>query len=187
MPKNRRGVPREERVAEILAAAGQRFLAQGYRATSIGDIAKDVGVANGAIHWYFATKDDLFAATFRSLVNSSLDAESDSTRDPEQTLVDFLVEREPFRLLHHDAHALLDDSPIVAEAHDAMHEQLDELLLQALRNRLPDRLELGVVEDMAHYLLEGVMTAPQRGKSIQEVLSFVLDGLAAASLARASL
>lgn len=184
MPKNRRDVPREERVAEILTAASLRFVNQGYRGTSVGDIAKDVGVATGAIHWYFPTKADLFAATFSELVDGPAGlaaVEADGT-DPKSLLVEFLVERAPYRLMHHDAHALLGESPAVAEAHDAMHVRLDGLLLGAVRLRLPEGTDLGLAEDAAHYLLEGVLTAPKRDQSVVDVIEFVVDALVSVSL-----
>lgn len=183
MPKNRRDVPREERVAEVLAAASLRFVDQGYRGTSVGDIAKDVGVATGAIHWYFPTKADLFAAAFRELVDNpaGLASAEAEDADPKSLLIEFLVERQPYRLMHHDAHALLGESPAVAEAHDAMHVRLDELLLRAVRLRLPEDTDLGLAEDAAHYLLEGVLTAPKRDQSVLEVIDFVIDALVSAS------
>jgi AcrR family transcriptional regulator len=46
----------------ILAAAAERFADQGYAATSIRDIARDVGVTVGAIYVHFPSKDRLLVA-----------------------------------------------------------------------------------------------------------------------------
>jgi TetR/AcrR family transcriptional regulator, cholesterol catabolism regulator len=46
----------------ILAAAAERFADQGYAATSIRDIARDVGVTVGAIYVHFLSKDRLLVA-----------------------------------------------------------------------------------------------------------------------------
>ena len=44
----------------ILRAAVRRFAADGFRATSVADIARDVGVTPGAVYAYFPSKDALF-------------------------------------------------------------------------------------------------------------------------------
>lgn len=196
MPKNRRNVPREERVEEIVAAATARFVEHGYRATSISDIARDIGIASGAVHWYFPTKDDLFAAVFSNVVNDNnpvgaegqapisdgeADGDTDDETDPETRLVDFLIDREPFKLLHHDAHTLLEQSEAVAKVHDQMHQQLNTMLLEAVAGRAPEGSDLGSIAETAHYLLEGILSTPKRKQSIEEVISFAVDALVAAA------
>jgi len=46
----------------ILTAAAERFADQGYAATSIRDMARDVGVTVGAIYVHFPSKDRLLVA-----------------------------------------------------------------------------------------------------------------------------
>lgn len=193
MPKNRRNVPREERVKEIVAAATARFVEHGYRATSVSDIARDVGIASGAVHWYFPTKGDLFAAVFSNVVQADkpMDAKRQGPQMPipkvetaansEARLVAFLIKREPFKLLHHDAHTLLEQSEAVSRVHDQMHQQLNAMLLEAVADRAPQGTNLGSVTGTAHYLLEGILSTPKREQSIEEVISFAVDALVAAA------
>ncbi len=193
MPKNRRNVPREERVEEIVAAATARFVEHGFRATSVSDIARDVGIASGAVHWYFPTKDDLFAAVFSNVIQTDKpgDANGEALQgpipgvengaDPEAMLVAYLMDREPFKLLHHDAHTLLEQSEAVSQVHDQMHQQLNAMLLEAVANRAPQGTNLGSITDTAHYLLEGILSTPKRKQSIEEVISFAVDALVAAA------
>ena len=51
---------KEERRADILAAAKRVFARKGYHATTIADIAKAAKVSYGSIYWYFDSKDALF-------------------------------------------------------------------------------------------------------------------------------
>ena len=44
----------------VLQAAIRRFAADGFRATSVADIAREVGVTPGAVYAYFPSKDALF-------------------------------------------------------------------------------------------------------------------------------
>ena len=55
---------RQERKAQILAAARRLFAQQGFHGTKISDIAEAVGVSQGTIYHYFNSKDDLFMSIF---------------------------------------------------------------------------------------------------------------------------
>ncbi len=68
MPTARTKLDREDKVQEILDAAQRRLLAGGYEAMSVAAIARELKIAQNSIYWYFATKDDLFAAAFRAIV-----------------------------------------------------------------------------------------------------------------------
>ena len=67
---------------EIIAAAGQAFLAKGYRATSFRDIADAVGVDRASLYYYFESKHELFrAATTVAVERNVADAESIAASD----------------------------------------------------------------------------------------------------------
>ena len=75
----------DERQNQILGAAAELFVKQGYGGTSIRDIAQRVGLLPGSVYHYFPCKEDLFVAIhhegFRQLVVRSevaIRAESDS-------------------------------------------------------------------------------------------------------------
>lgn len=53
------------RPIQILDAAFEEFVAKGFSATRLEDIADRVGVTKGTIYVYFPTKEDLFSATVR--------------------------------------------------------------------------------------------------------------------------
>ena len=48
------------RRAQLLAAAGRRFAAVGYEATTMADVAAAAGVSKGATYLYFPSKEGLF-------------------------------------------------------------------------------------------------------------------------------
>ncbi|NYT05993.1 MAG: TetR/AcrR family transcriptional regulator [Methanomicrobiales archaeon] len=54
---------REEARRRIMETALGIFMARGYRATKMEDIARGVGVSKGAIYTYFSGKEDLFVQT----------------------------------------------------------------------------------------------------------------------------
>ena len=55
--------------AAVLAAARERFAAQGYAGTSVRAVAADAGVDPALVHHYFGTKDDLFLASLEVKVD----------------------------------------------------------------------------------------------------------------------
>jgi AcrR family transcriptional regulator len=62
-PKTRWG-DREQRRADILAAAREEVVARGYLSFAMRDIAARAGISAGSLYSYFATKEDIFAALF---------------------------------------------------------------------------------------------------------------------------
>jgi AcrR family transcriptional regulator len=66
MPRNKEkndAITRERR-EEILRTAIRKFSQKGYQGTNISDIAKELGVSQGIIFWYFSTKEQLFKTAF---------------------------------------------------------------------------------------------------------------------------
>ncbi len=49
----------------VLDAAAARFVSQGYDATTLRQIAADVGIKAGSIYHHFASKDELFTAVLQ--------------------------------------------------------------------------------------------------------------------------
>ena len=60
-----RKVP-DSRFQDLIDAATGVFIAQGYRRTQMGDIAKAMGLAKGTVYLYVESKDALFDIVLRS-------------------------------------------------------------------------------------------------------------------------
>ena len=185
MPPNRRRIPREDRLDAVIAAARQRFETHGYKGTSIADIAADVGVNAGSIHWYFPTKDDLFAAVVARVAaesRQSVDAALGAGASPMDALVGFLATAERYRGMHIDAHDRVGESDAVAVVHEEFHAWLDELLLAVVRPRLSTGEDIGLIADTAHIMFEGLLgsTIP-RDRPFEEIVQFLIDMLVAAA------
>ena len=57
--------PRQDnRRRQLLAAAARRLAHQGFRATTIRDIAGDAGMLPGSLYYHFASKNDLLLAVY---------------------------------------------------------------------------------------------------------------------------
>lgn len=68
----RGGARRDSRRIEIIEAAAEAFMRQGFAATSIDDIAQLLGCTKGLIYYHFKNKTDLFFAIHREGMNYNL-------------------------------------------------------------------------------------------------------------------
>lgn len=59
----------EERRSELIATARKLFFTKGYEQTSVSDIVKTVGVAQGTFYYYFESKKDVLDAIIVDLIN----------------------------------------------------------------------------------------------------------------------
>jgi AcrR family transcriptional regulator len=75
--------------SQILTAAADRFRARGYRATTLDEIAAQVGMSKATVYGYFRSKEQLLAAIFHrtmSLFERELTAIRRSGAPPEEQL-----------------------------------------------------------------------------------------------------
>lgn len=81
--------------AIILAAAEKAFAAQGFRGTSVQQVADKAGLPKTNVLYYFKSKQELYLAVLKetmSLWNSSFD-KATADDDPAQMLADYIAEK----------------------------------------------------------------------------------------------
>jgi TetR/AcrR family transcriptional regulator, cholesterol catabolism regulator len=88
-PRNSKQMKPATRLEEVLQSAANIFFAKGYHATSIEDVARDVGMLKGSLYYYIKSKDDLL---FRLLLAGIEDSDAFIARqiDPEDEPVEQL-------------------------------------------------------------------------------------------------
>ncbi len=59
---------KEQRPGELLNAALEVFVARGYAAARLDDVAARAGVSKGTLYLYYAGKEDLFKAVVRATI-----------------------------------------------------------------------------------------------------------------------
>jgi AcrR family transcriptional regulator len=82
------------RMAEILESAANFFYTKGYHATSIEDVARDVGMLKGSLYYYIKSKEDLLYELLLSVmrqghtrVEQALEGVTDPVKQLEKGLV----------------------------------------------------------------------------------------------------
>ncbi len=81
-----------ERRAAIVDAALQVMLRNGMAATTVRDVAEQMGSSSGLVHHYFASMDELLAAAFEQAAMLDLDATAESMQgcaDPVEQMRSF--------------------------------------------------------------------------------------------------
>lgn len=116
-PRNAKQKKSATRLEEVLHSAANIFFAKGFHATSIEDVARDVGMLKGSLYYYIKSKEDLL---FRLLMAGIEDGDAfiaqqiDSNGDPVEQLeqairaqIDYIVQnRVPFGLFLHEFDSL---------------------------------------------------------------------------------
>jgi len=94
MSKVRNRRRKEDRPAEITAAAMDEFAERGYDATPVEAVARRAGVSKGLLYLYFKTKEELFKAVVRSFISPRVNALRSAIIDSDIGVEEFL--RGPF-------------------------------------------------------------------------------------------
>ena len=144
MPRNRSDIARDIKVGEIVEAARIRLLDGGYGSLSMAGLARDLGLAQAAVYWYFPTKDDLFGAAVERILHDVLDRKPHlgSTVDRVLWLAERLHEFQDLRMTMRDR-ARLSETVARFEA------DVNALFRVMLVNSIREDVRVGDVDDVA--------------------------------------
>jgi AcrR family transcriptional regulator len=176
VPKTRQAVTRDEKVGEILELAEQRLREGGYESLSVAAIARELGLAQNAIYWYFPSKDHLFVAALEQMLREI------SARKPSREVGE--VERilwftDQFQALYDLRGAMSErarSSPVVADFVERFDALLTRMLSNALRGHVPDK-ELPVAVEAFRATAEGTFVKGLDKRARRKVLTFTLGRL----------
>jgi AcrR family transcriptional regulator len=138
MPRTRTSVDRDAKVAEILDAAEARLREGGYPALSVVGIARELGLAQNALYWYFPTKDHLFVAALERMMRAIVARKPPRQGGVERQVtwfVDQLAELEPVRAAMHEQARR---SAVVADFAEALDATWRRMLTNVLADRVPE-------------------------------------------------
>ncbi|RRO13230.1 TetR/AcrR family transcriptional regulator [Saccharopolyspora rhizosphaerae] len=122
---------RAEREAQILEVAERVFANDGYQATSMDDIAAQVGLSKPMLYEYFGSKEGLLIACLRRSKRELLEATSlaaAQAESSEQLLYDCLLAFFRFGDEHQQAWALLRNESSIADT--SVNTELEAIRIQ---------------------------------------------------------
>src|SRR5688500_2670141 len=102
-PRRRTGAQFARRQAEVAEKAAELFATHGYDATSIGDIADEVGLLKGSLYYYAPSKEELLYSIIREVEDAGVQmvAEQDGFEaDPLTRLRAFIARSVKFVVLN---------------------------------------------------------------------------------------
>jgi AcrR family transcriptional regulator len=174
MPKTRQAVSRDEKVAEILAAAERRLREGGYEALSVAAIARELGLAQNAIYWYFPSKDDLFVAVLEEMLREIAARKPSREVGEVERILWFTDQFEALSDLRGAMNERARSSPVVADFVAELDALLSRMLSNALRDHVPaDQLPVAVETYRA--TVEGTFVKGLGKRQRRKVLRFALE------------
>ncbi len=179
MPRNRRSRDRDEKRGEIVAAARELFIAEGYAEVSVARIARRADVTSTTVYWYFTDKDELLVAVLDDLLASSL-AELETVDDSsiEQLFLLAATRLTELGSLVDAVHTRRLASPVVDEWHDNFHGLAETIA----RSALPPGLDAGRVDALCRmmtFVIEGIVTHRPPESAVREMshaVAALVDG-----------
>jgi TetR/AcrR family transcriptional regulator, cholesterol catabolism regulator len=180
MPKTRQQVSRDDKVDEIVELAERRLREGGYEALSVAAIARELGIAQNAIYWYFPSKDHLFVAALERMLKEI------AARKPSREVGE--IERilwftDQFQALSGLRAAMTErarSSEVVAD----FVKELDALLSRMLANALRDHVaaeDLPVAVETFRSTVEGTFVKGLDKRARRKVLTYALERLIGAA------
>jgi AcrR family transcriptional regulator len=180
VPRTRNELNREAKTDEILAAAEQRLRDGGYSALSIAAIARELGLAQNAIYWYFPSKDHLFVAALERMLRAIVARKPPKRGGVEHRVTWFVDQLAEIEHVTAAMHERAGASPVVAEFAEGLDATWRRMLGNVLADRVPDdQRALAVAALLA--TIQGLLSQHAPRAQRARVLRFALDRLAPAA------
>lgn len=187
MPATRHMRPRDEKAAELMAIAQRLFLERGFDGTTMAAIGAEAGIASNVVHWYYASKDELFVAALEDLLTRGLKTLlerglADALPGEERKQLESLLTQLVWRLL--DQHELIatvhersNRSPLVAAFHERAHRLYEHHLGRAVaRCDVPEERRELVVEALMT-AMEGLVMHRAGKRKARRMIAFLVERL----------
>lgn len=179
MPSTRASKSKEEKADEIVAAAERRLVGGGYAALSVAAIARELGVAQNSIYWYFPSKDHLFVAALERMLRGIAARKPRRARSTIDRVLWFTDEFESLSGLRGAMMERAKSSQVVADFVSALEEHLSRMLSNAFRGHIPDE-ELPVAVESFRATVEGTFVKGLGKRDRRRILRFALERLVGA-------
>jgi AcrR family transcriptional regulator len=176
MPRTRTDIERVAKEAEILDAAQRRLRDGGYDALSVAAIARELGIAQNAVYWYFPSKDHLFVAALERMLRDIVARKPPRQRSLESKVLWFaerLAELQDVRAAMHERARV---SPVVADFAVRLNDTWRRMLTNVIRSRVPEE-NLEVTADTLLATLQGALFQPMEPARRRRLIRHALTRL----------
>jgi AcrR family transcriptional regulator len=176
LPKTRTALSKEEKVDRIVIAAERRLEAGGFDALSVTAIARELGLAQNAIYWYFPSKDHLFVAALERMLREIAARKPSRSRDAVERILWFTDQFARLSQLRGAMNERASQSELVARFVDDLDRMLERMLANALAGKVSaEDLPLAVASFRA--TVEGTFVKGLGKRERRRLLRFALEQL----------
>ena len=176
MPRTRPDIERDEKVAEIAEAAERRLRAGGYEALSVAGVARELGLAQNAIYWYFPSKDHLFVAALERILMQIAARKPRGDVDVVERILWFTDQFAEVFELRGAMYEQARRSEVVATFVEELDARLDRMLSNALGPYVSAE-ELPLAVEAFRATTQGAYVQGLDRRTRRRVLSFALERL----------
>jgi AcrR family transcriptional regulator len=166
---------------EILDLAEGRLREGGYDRLSVAAIARELGIAQNAIYWYFPSKDELFVAAMDRILQSIAARKPSKDVGDLERILWFTDQLEAISGLRGAMNDRARNSPVVAEFVARLDALLSRMLANVLRAHMPED-ELVLAVDAFRATVDGTYSKGVGKRARRRVLAFTLARLTGGSV-----
>jgi AcrR family transcriptional regulator len=178
MPRTRPELNREQKADEILEAAERRLKEDGFEGLSMAGIARDLGLAQNAIYWYFPSRAELFVAVLRRTLERIASRKPRGDVDVLQRILWWTDQFAPLYAFQGAIQEQGRDSPLVAEFARQFDAIVERMLANAFRGRVADE-RLGLATQSFRATVTGAYAQGLSRAHRRRLLAFVFEQLLA--------
>lgn len=176
MPRTRPTLSKEEKATAIVEVAERQLLEGGHEALSVAAIARELGVAQNSIYWYFPSKDHLFVASLEQMLRGIAARKPSPSRDKIERILWFTDQFAALSGLRGAMTERARSSEIVAAFVAELDAVLSRMLSNAFRDHVPEG-ELEIAVESFRATVEGTFVKGLGKRERRRVLTFALERL----------
>jgi AcrR family transcriptional regulator len=176
MPPTRPQLQREEKIAEILETAERRLLEGGFEALSMAGVARDLGLAQNAVYWYFPSRAELFVAVLRRIFEDIAARKPRQGRSVVERVLWFTDQFAPVYEFWPALQEQTRESAVVANFVKDLDALFERMLGNLFRGRVPDG-ELGAAIATFRATITGTYAQGLSRGRRRELLAYSLNRL----------
>jgi AcrR family transcriptional regulator len=176
MPRTRPTQSKEEKAAEVVDVAERRLLEGGYEALSVSAIARELGIAQNSIYWYFPSKDHLFVACLQRILGGIAARKPSRSKGTIERILWFTDQFAALSGLRGAMNERARGSQAVADFVSGLDELLSRMLRNAFRDHVPEG-DLGFAVESFRATVEGTFVKGLSQRERRRLLRFTLERL----------
>ncbi|MGC5258899.1 TetR/AcrR family transcriptional regulator [Gordonia sp. DT218] len=178
MPKNRGLHDREAKRAEIIGAARELFVSDGFERTSISRLAKAVGITANTLYWYFEDKDDILVAVLTAIVTEDAADYAEVADHPLAERLEWLVGRlRRVGPLVSTVHERATKSEVINIWHNGFHSYSESLFSADIAASGLSGPDADAMIRIGTFVVEGLLTHAPSPEASRAVIDQLVDAI----------